>query len=441
VSASTGATVTALVNGTSYTFRVKARNDIGDSGYAVLGGSATPGVLPGAPTGLGGVANAANRSVALSWTAPGTAGSPALTDYVVEYKVSGQPDSAYAVFADGVGTTPSATVTGLTSNTTYVFRVKAKSAVGDGVYSSTVSVLMPVTAPSAPINLAVASVANGQATLTWTAPTDNGGAAITDYVVRYKVTGQADSTYKVFADAVTAVTGATVTGLTNGVSYTFGVAAKNASSLQGTFATSAAATPWPQAAAPTRLTGTAGDGIVSLVWTAPTLVAGTQILDYIVQYRLYTGGVPGAWTTINDGVSALAKATIGLPNGSTYDFRVAAVTTGSVVGLVSATSLQLTPYSRTAVASAPTAFTATRTAAGSVQLAWTPPPANAGGPVNGYVIQYRLSTSTTWVTVNYAGSSPTTISRLLSGKSYVIRIAAKNLAGQGAFSSQVTATA
>ena len=40
------------------------------------------------------------------------------------------------------------------------------------------------TAPGAPTNLTVASIGPGSVTLTWEAPTDNGGAAITHYQYR-----------------------------------------------------------------------------------------------------------------------------------------------------------------------------------------------------------------------------------------------------------------
>ena len=438
VRSTTGATVTGLTNGVAYLFRVKARNDIGDGAYATLGsGPVVPGALPGAPTVLAGVATAVTRSVALTWRAPSVVGSPALTDYVVEYKVNGQLDTAYVPFNDGVRATTGATVTGLASNTTYVFRVRAVNDLGNGPVSATATVLVPATAPTSPQGLVVASVASGQAALTWTAPADNGGSPVTAYVVQVKVTGQADSTYRQVG--TTAAPGFTVTGLTNGTSYTFRVAAQNGVGV-GPFATSAPATPWPQAAAPTRLTGTAGNGLVSLVWTAPALVAGQQILDYVVQYRAYAAGVPGAWTTIADGVSTAARASLVIANGITYDFRVAAVTTGNVVGLFSTASLPLTPFSPTAVPSAPTGVTATRTAAGTVRLSWSPVAANAGGPTSGYVVQYALSGSSTWVTLNTTATSAT-ISRLIAGRGYSFRIAARNLAGQGAFSSLATATA
>ena len=169
-------------------------------------------------------------------------------------------------------------------------------------------------------------------------------------------------------------------------------------------------------------------------------MAGQTILDYVVQYRTYAAGVPGSWTTIADGVSTLPKATVAIANGVTYDFRVAAITTGNVVGLYSIASPQLTPFLPGAVLAVPTGVVATRTASGTVGLSWTAPTANAGGPTTGYVVQYALTGSTTWTTLNVTGTT-TSISRLVAGRNYSFRIAAKNLAGQGAFSSIATATA
>jgi hypothetical protein len=62
--------------------------------------------------------------------------------------------------------------------------------------------------------------------------------------------------------------------------------------------------------------------------------------------------------------------------------------------------------------------------------------------VTGYVIQYRLATSATWksVAVNSTGTSAK-ISRLTAGRTYVFRVAARNLTGVGTFSSERQATA
>lgn len=93
---------------------------------------------PVAPTNL--TATAGNGQVALSWTAPATTHGT-LTDYVVQY--SSDSGSTWTTFSDGTSTSTSATVTGLTNGTAYVFRVAAVNGVGTGAYSTASSAVTP----------------------------------------------------------------------------------------------------------------------------------------------------------------------------------------------------------------------------------------------------------------------------------------------------------
>ncbi|WP_219835403.1 S-layer homology domain-containing protein [Paenibacillus sp. R14(2021)] len=110
----------------------------------------------------------------------------------------------------------------------YAYRVVVK---GDVI--SNAAVLTVHTAPSAPTNL-VATAGNGQATLTFTAPSNNGGSAITGY----KVTSTPGNiTVQGTASPIT------VTGLTNGTAYTFTVKAINSVGSSAASASSNAVTP------------------------------------------------------------------------------------------------------------------------------------------------------------------------------------------------------
>jgi hypothetical protein len=96
------------------------------------------------------------------------------------------------------------------------------------------------TAPGAPTGVS-ATAANAQATVSWTAPSSNGGSPITSYTVTPFI--------GTVAQPVTTVTGSppptltTVTGLTNGSTYTFTVAAANAVGTGTASAPSNAVTP------------------------------------------------------------------------------------------------------------------------------------------------------------------------------------------------------
>ena len=129
--ASTGScTVTALVNGTAYYFRVAAVNDLNAVGLMSNEASATPAAsvlttVPGAPTGL--AARAGDAQVTLTWAAPAPNGGPQITGYNVY-------DGTTADFKASTPVTSSAstsvTVTGLANGTTYYFRVTAVKAAG-----------------------------------------------------------------------------------------------------------------------------------------------------------------------------------------------------------------------------------------------------------------------------------------------------------------------
>ena len=96
----------------------------------------------------------------------------------------------------------------------------AKNSVGTGPQSAESNAVAPVAVPDAPTNVS-ASAGSSRATVSWTAPTSNGGTAITSYVVTPFVNGVAQA-----STTVGNVTSATITGLTNGTSYTFEVAAE-----------------------------------------------------------------------------------------------------------------------------------------------------------------------------------------------------------------------
>jgi surface protein len=94
--------------------------------------------------------------------------------------------------------------------------------------------------PGAPTGVSGSSD-NGQVSLSWTAPSDNGGSAITDYLIQ--VSSNSGSSWTTFNDGTSTSTTATVTGLTNGTAYTFRVAAVNAVGRGSDSAASSSVTP------------------------------------------------------------------------------------------------------------------------------------------------------------------------------------------------------
>src|SRR5207237_7689884 len=125
---------TALANGTAYPVILRAVNAAGN-GTSSSAVSATPATTPGAVTVL--AATAGDHQVGLTWTAPVSTGGSAITDYIVQFRVNGT--TPWQTFSDGVSTTASATVTGLSNGTGYDFQVATVNAIGTGSFATTAS--------------------------------------------------------------------------------------------------------------------------------------------------------------------------------------------------------------------------------------------------------------------------------------------------------------
>ena len=141
-SATSPISITGLTAATAYTFTVTATNAFGISNASSASNSVTTANVPGAPTSVTAADTGIDGEALIAWTAPGSNGGSAITDYIVEY--SSNSGSSYTVFADGTSTATSATVTGLTIGSTYIFRVKAVNAIGTGTASTATSNYIPV---------------------------------------------------------------------------------------------------------------------------------------------------------------------------------------------------------------------------------------------------------------------------------------------------------
>jgi hypothetical protein len=141
-SASSPISITGLTAATAYTFTVTATNSYGISNPSSASNSVTTANVPGAPTSVTAADTGIDGEALIAWTAPGSNGGSAITDYIIEYSSNG--GSSYTVFSDGTSTGTSATVTGLTIGTTYIFRVKAVNIIGTGTASTATSNYIPV---------------------------------------------------------------------------------------------------------------------------------------------------------------------------------------------------------------------------------------------------------------------------------------------------------
>jgi hypothetical protein len=286
-------TITSLTAGTAFTATVFAVNAIGQgSGSSIA--ATTQASAPGAPTSLSGTAG--DSQAALSWTLPSSNGGAVITGYVIEYTPSGgsattvSTGSAAALF----------TLSGLINGTAHSIRVAAVNSVGRGSYSSSVSVT-PATVPGAPTALAATSDTDSAVPLAWTAPSSNGGASITSYVVEWTPSGGSAST----VNTGSATASYTKTGLTNGTEYSFRVAAVN-SAGQGAWSSSATATP-----------------NISYTSTAVMLTSGTSytVPSGANSMKIWAVG-PGGPPSWNGGGGGVGYRTFSCTGGSTITYSV-----------------------------------------------------------------------------------------------------------------------
>ena len=213
-------TVTGLANGTAYLCSVTATNITGTSpasGTVSVTPSA-PIIVPNAP--VIGAATPGNGSASIAFTPP-VGGGGGIIDY-----------TATCGAVPVTGAASPITVTPLVNGTPYTCSVTARNAVGSSVPSSTVAVTPAApTAPGAPTGVTV-TPGNGTISVAFTAPASNGGAAITTYNASCTSSdGGAAGTGSGAASPIT------VSGVTNGKTYTCTVTATNSA---GTGAASAA---------------------------------------------------------------------------------------------------------------------------------------------------------------------------------------------------------
>ncbi len=154
------------------------------------------------------------------------------TAYSIEHKTS---SGSTWIVDTTTATGTSFTVTALTPNTSYDYRVRGSNANGYGPYSSIVTGSTPAdTVAPTPPTIVNASAGNQQVTLTFSGATDNVG------VTSYRVYDAASSGNLVTTGASSPIV---VTGLTNNTAYTFYVSAADAATNESGRTASNTATP------------------------------------------------------------------------------------------------------------------------------------------------------------------------------------------------------
>ncbi len=179
---------------------------------------------------------------------------------------------------------------------------------------TTVNIATEPTAPRSVVGIA----GDTQASVSWDAPTSDGGSDITDYIVEYQHDG--DATWSVFADGTSNATSATITGLTNARAYQFRVSALNAVNTSATSGASVAVT--PDTTTTTTTTTVPSGGSSEATPSAPSTNTSTTTLPTSTTLQATTTTVHSS-TTVAVPPARRVLSTLVVPAFSSYAVALA----------------------------------------------------------------------------------------------------------------------
>lgn len=444
--ASCSAIVTGLTNGTEYEFVVEAGTSSTAWGLTSAAATATPIGVTSAPTVD---ATAQDSSASVSIAAPSSLNG----SDVIRYELTYRPTSG------GAWSTPAElqmsdfpyAISGLTNGTSYTVSVVAVNDAGSSSAGSTT--VVPATEPGAPQNVRARP---GSIIVTWDAPADTGGAAITSYSILVTdpdgvsttfvyngasnpsgatacTTGHSCTITQVF----TAESPDTLAAIPSDVEYTVAVTAVTSAGSGPPSSDSVVVSGQPDA--PTNIVATAGFESFELCWTPPSGI----ITSYKISAVYNATSLQKEFLSSDTGVSATCVAPktgvvvtgwddgSALVAGGTYAMTLAATYSASdyIYGLGSE-SVNVTPYG---LPGAP-AISGITTTATTATITWA-----AAAPYGSAITNYTVQTASGDMCAPTVALS-CTISGLIGNGTYSFTAYATNAAGDGPTSAAVSAT-
>ena len=411
--------ITGLTPGITYLVKVISVSSAGGLSQSSIVKAKIASALPGPVLAL--TAKYGDQSIKLAWQAP-SVGS-ALTSYSVLYKISS--NSNYLRIDNISYSSLGYTLGGLSNGQTYDVVVLGVNAAGDGVKTSTTA--SPGVPASGVLNLLASPNGVQGAVVTWSVPTNLGGAKSLTYRVEFTTDSVQWNTLGVVGGTI-----AQVNSLNQNLIYTFRVTPIANTLLEGTPVTATMAQAvygWNLSA----VNGSTPDQ-VDLTWSKPG-DANSPINAYLVEYSTNNG--VNYVTAAGYGGTNLNYSFTGLLASTRYTFRVTGLATslsgGTPVAMYNPATITFT----TDPASVPGPISGLGVAVipgGSATISWTAPKITGGSPITSISIALVDNTAGgSWSTIGYvdAGTVTVTVNGLVAGHSYNFRIWANNASGIG----------
>ena len=355
-------------------------------------------------------------SLTLTWNAPSASG---ISGYQVFFTAS--RDTLFG--ATPVKSTNASTHTATITNAAAGYYVV--STLVSGVPTMFHTMYGLATSPVVP----TAVPANGGALVKWTAPQANGGSAITGYVVTPVKAGVAQAAKTLPAS----VTSQLFTGLVNGASYTFKVAAKNANGTGPPSVTAAIVIGAPTAPTAVKAVSSSTTGATGSLAVTFTIGGnnGVAITKSTATCTSSNGGATK--TAVHTGATAATITVTGVGTAKTYTCKVTSTNSRGIgpAGVSGAVTV--------GAPAPPATPTVANVGSGQLRVTFTTPATNGAG-ISGYSASCTSSNGGAANAVTGA-SSPIAVTGLTASKIYTCTVAATNSRGDGPPSPASTAVA
>jgi uncharacterized repeat protein (TIGR03806 family) len=383
---------TGLTAATAYTYTVRAVDDSPAQNVSAASTAATattnaappppdddPPTVPGAFTAIA----AGTTSIRLNWTASTDASG------IFEYRIF--RDGGASPIAQLGSTVTTYTDSGRTPGTTYTYAIFAvdnavpANVSASATASATTNTAPDTLAPTVPTNLVANVLSSSSIRLTWTASTDTSGI----------------SGYRVYRDGAQIGIAATPvytdsTGLAASTTYTYTVAAVDASPQTNISAQSASVMATTNNIPPDTTPPSAPTGVTAVAQSSSAILvswsASTDTESGISAYRVFRNGSATALTTVTG--ATLSYTDTQLTGSTTYTYTVRAVDGAPTPNVSAASAVASATTLATPDVTPPTVpmnVVATALTASTIRITWSPSTDDSG--IAGYSV-FRAGTAT-----------------------------------------------